>query len=318
MCLLYLKYKVVNERSDIKSMELYTKCKYPDWDRIVHIKVARADNMSELVADDSVLKLIIVNEGRMTVELLGVKKVVSSPSLICLSDEKVIFSEASDLNLTIVYFRSTEIRDEFSMERIQSGEFEKEMGRIIFQDYLLLTEFISKENANDKIIPINFSAYLKVAKLVENINYNLVEQVDGFWPCRSRSFLMELLYSIKYMRAEDGKVVIEEKNDSDIVGEIIQYMNEHISEKISLQDILKKYSTNRNHLNNIFIQETSMTCLSYLEKMRINLAKIMLSDTELLSAEIAARVGYSDPNYFIKVFKKHTKETPTKYREKNK
>lgn len=61
-----------------------------------------------------------------------------------------------------------------------------------------------------------------------------------------------------------------------------------------------------------------MTCLSYLEKMRINLAKIMLSDTELLSAEIAARVGYSDPNYFIKVFKKHTKETPTKYREKNK
>ena len=71
--------------------------------------------------------------------------------------------------------------------------------------------------------------------------------------------------------------------------DVAQYMNEHISEKISLQDILKKYSTNRNHLNNIFIQETSMTCLSYLEKMRINLAKIMLSDTELLSAEIAAR-----------------------------
>ena len=47
----------------------------------------------------------------------------------------------------------------------------------------------------------------------------------------------------------------------------------------------------------------------------MNLSQIMLADTELQVAEIAGRVGYLDSNYFIKVFKKHTGVTPSKYRE---
>ena len=100
-----------------------------------------------------------------------------------------------------------------------------------------------------------------------------------------------------------------------MVSEIMQYLSEHISEKISLEDILKEYSINRNLLNQIFIKETSMTCLNYLEKMRMGLAQTMLAETELQIAEISDRVGYPDPNYFIKVFKKHTGVTPSKYRE---
>ena len=200
------------------------------------------------------------------------------------------------------------------MERLQSGEFEKEMGRTIFQDYLLVKNFISQDDISNKIITINSSAHLRVLKLVDGISKELDEQEDGFWPCRSRSILMEILFDIRFLCVEDGKLVIEEKTDKDIVGEIIQFMSEHISDKIMLEDILKEYSTNRNQLNAMFIKETSMTCLSYLEKMRINLAQIMLADTELQVSEIADRVGYLDPNYFVKVFKKHTGVTPSNYR----
>ena len=49
-------------------------------------------------------------------------------------------------------------------------------------------------------------------------------------------------------------------------------------------------------------------------KMRMNLSKLMLADTELQVAEIAERVGYLEPNYFAKVFKKHTGVTPSQYR----
>lgn len=296
-------------------MELFTKSKDPDWERIVHIKVDNVSEISKLVSDSAMLKLLIVNEGRITVEMADVRKVVIAPALICLSDEEVNFTEATDIDLSIVYFKATEVRDEFTMERIHSGEFEKEMGRTIFQDYLLIMGFVSDGDISNKIIPINSSAHLKILKLVNAINSELEEQADGFWPCRSRSFLMELLFSIKFLRADVEGIKIEEKTDSDIVGEIIQFMNEHIADKITLDDILKEYSTNRNQLNSMFVRETSMTCLSYLEKMRMNLSQIMLADTELQVAEIAGRVGYLDSNYFIKVFKKHTGVTPSKYRE---
>ena len=295
-------------------MDLFAKSKDPDWDRIVYIKVAKASDVAELVADSSMLKLLIVNEGRVAVNLAGTRKLVIAPALICLSDEEVSFSEATNLDLTIVYFKGTEVRDEFTMERMQSGEFDNEMGRTIYQDYLLVKGFVSGENIDNKIIPINSSAHLKVLKLADAIDNELDVQADGFWPCRSRSFLMELLYSIKFLRADGGSLVIEEKTDSDTVGDIIQYLNEHIANKITLEDVLKEYSINRNQLNSMFIKETSMTCLSYLEKMRMNLSKLMLADTELQVAEIAERVGYLEPNYFAKVFKKHTGVTPSQYR----
>ena len=296
-------------------MELFAKSKDPDWDRIVHIKVAKAYTITELVSDGNMLKLLIVNEGRVTVNLAGVRKIVIAPALICLSNEEVSFSDETDLDLTIVYFRGTEVRDEFTMERISSGELDNEMGLTIYQDYLLVKGFVSGENIGNKIIPINSSAHLKVSKLADAINNELDVQADGFWPCRSRSFLMELLYSIKFLRPDGESLVIEEKTDSDTVGDIIQFMNEHIADKITLEDILKEYSINRNQLNSIFIKETSMTALSYLEKMRMNLSMLMLADTELQIAEIAERVGYLEPNYFAKVFKKHTGVTPSKYRE---
>lgn len=295
-------------------MELFAKSKDPDWDRIVYIKVAKASDVAELVADSSMLKLLIVNEGRVAVNLAGTRKLVIAPALICLSDDEVSFSEATNLDLTIVYFKGTEVRDEFTMERMQSGEFDNEMGRTIYQDYLLVKGFVSGENIDNKIIPINSSAHLKVLKLADAIDNELDVQADGFWPCRSRSFLMELLYSIKFLRADGGSLVIEEKTDSDTVGDIIQFLNEHIADKITLEDVLKEYSINRNQLNSMFIKETSMTCLSYLEKMRMNLSKLMLADTELQVAEVAERVGYLEPNYFAKVFKKHTGVTPSQYR----
>ena len=258
---------------------------------------------------------MIINKGSMTVSCDNVKKVVVAPAIIMVSDEEISFADTKDIDITVVYFKGTEVRDEFTRERIKSGEFEKEEGRTIFQDYLLIHEFASIKSIKDKIITLKPSAHIKMSKLAMNINNELTEQSDGFWPCRSRSYLMELLYYIKYLRSDSDTVDIKEKSDKDTVGEIMQYLSEHISEKVSLEDIVKEYSINRNLLNQIFIKETSMTCLNYLEKMRMGLAQTMLADTELQIAEISDRVGYPDPNYFIKVFKKHTGVTPSKYRE---
>lgn len=296
-------------------MELLTRSTDPDWDRIVYVYVDKVENISKIVLGKEMYKLLIVDEGSMTIRCGQSKKIVVAPSIVLLSDEEVSFADEKDVELTVVYFKGTEVRDEFTRERVKSGEFENEVGRVIFQDYLLIQEFDFVKDIKDKVKALKPSAYIKISKLVANIGNELNNQVDGFWPCRSRSYLMELLYYIRFLHSDNDTVDVKEKTSSDMVSDIIEYLSEHISERVAVEDIVKEYSINRNILNQIFIKEVSMTCMNYFEKMRMSLAQTMLAETELQIAEIADRVGYPDPNYFAKVFKKYTGVTPSKYRE---
>lgn len=296
-------------------MELLTRSTDPDWDRIVYVYVDKVENISKIVLGKEMYKLLIVDEGSMTIRCGQSKKIVVAPSIVLLSDEEVSFADEKDVELTVVYFKGTEVRDEFTRERVKSGEFENEVGRVIFQDYLLIQEFDFVKDIKDKVKALKPSAYIKISKLVANIGNELNNQVDGFWPCRSRSYLMELLYYIRFLHSDNDTVDVKEKTSSDMVSDIIEYLSEHISERVTVEDIVKEYSINRNILNQIFIKEVSMTCMNYFEKMRMSLAQTMLAETELQIAEIADRVGYPDPNYFAKVFKKYTGVTPSKYRE---
>ena len=56
--------------------------------------------------------------------------------------------------------------------------------------------------------------------------------------------------------------------------------------------------------------------MNYFINMRLQLAKIILSETEVPIGEISARVGYNDMNYFTRLFKKRVGVTPSQFRQK--
>ncbi|MBR4083393.1 MAG: helix-turn-helix transcriptional regulator [Lachnospiraceae bacterium] len=326
---------MVNSAEEVDVMELCTRSHDPLWDRIVYISVIMSKGLAKEINDKNTYKIVVLDEGTLTMESRGIKQMVSAPAIILLADDDVLFTPGKDLSATTVFFRPTEIRDEFTPERLSRGEFEEAYGKTIYQDYLLIKSFKRRENMPNRTLPLGLSAYDKISKTIGLMNNELTLQEDGFWPCRSRSYMMELLYFISYVcdisnvpvtEAESGEIrtnrdsrirhsIVNDTVNDNTVSRIIQYLNEHMSEKVTLEDIMKEFSLNRNRLNELFIKETSMTCLNYLLKMRMNLAQIMLSETELRIAEIADRVGYADSNYFIKVFKSHTGVTPSKYRE---
>lgn len=316
-------------------MELFTRSHDPLWDRIVHLFVYQCSGIPEFINNKDTYKILALDEGTISFESGGQKKTVSAPAIIMLTDEQVSFTYTKNISTTTVFLKLTEIRDEFTAERLRTGEFENQIGKIIYQDYLLVKPFLKAPDKPGTIVIPGVSAYAKIVKLIRLMNQELTQQRDDYWPCRSRSYLIELLSFISYVCAGPATHVVNEKRDdataisdlcvkyssanemaaADSVSEIIQYLSEHINEKVTLEDVMKAFSMNRNHLNELFVKETSVTCLNYLVKMRVNLAQIMLAETELQIAEISSRVGYPDSNYFIKVFKKHTGVTPSKYRE---
>ncbi len=84
--------------------------------------------------------------------------------------------------------------------------------------------------------------------------------------------------------------------------------------ELSLTEVARHVSLSAGHFSAIFSRETGQTFKDYLTGLRIERAKELLRATDLGSAEIAERVGYSDPHYFSTVFKKHAALTPREYR----
>ena len=63
-----------------------------------------------------------------------------------------------------------------------------------------------------------------------------------------------------------------------------------------------------------FKSETGQTLNQYITEYRIEKAKVFLKDSNIKMSDIAGKVGYNDPNYFSKIFRKETSYTPSEYR----
>ena len=294
-------------------MRLCTECHWEDWDRIVDIYPERSDTIPEHVNDEDNYKIILLEKGSVEMTSGKEKRVIKAPALIELSQrDKLDCVIKSGIKAYTLYFNPTVIREEFTYDKIDSGEFRGTWGTSIFQDYVLIERFSKSSDYGETAIELSLNSFKRMKELFVSTEKELLGQRDGFWPCRSRSYLMELLYFIVYTLYRETPE--EETSDQDEFSMITEFLNEHIEEQITLDLITKKFAINRNKLNALFVKNSSMTCMNYLQKLRIDLAKILLSKTEIPISEVSARVGFADPNYFTKLFKKNTGVTPSKYR----
>lgn len=71
---------------------------------------------------------------------------------------------------------------------------------------------------------------------------------------------------------------------------------------------------NYTYLSSYFKQRTQENLTSYINRVRTDKAKELLLDPSLSVSEISRLTGFSDHNYFSKVFKKMTGMTPVEYR----
>lgn len=296
-------------------MKLCTECHWDGWDRIVDIYSSAYDSLPEYINDETTYKIIILEKGVLDVKTELYEGEVKAPALIMLSQKDHIdYKTVKSVKADIIFFKPSAIRDEFTYERIDSGEFDETVGQIIYQDYFLIRVFLSDENKC--VIPLPANALKQIKLLFNSMDNQLKAQRDGFWPCRSRSFLMEILHIIVYSYyLVDPEDEYSEDSDKEQFSKIAEYLELHLGESISLATITKEFAINRNKLNDIFMKQTSMTCLGYLLNLRLDLAKILLTKTELPIGEIGDRVGYPDPNYFTKVFKENVGMTPSRYRK---
>jgi two-component system, response regulator YesN len=102
--------------------------------------------------------------------------------------------------------------------------------------------------------------------------------------------------------------------EADTIHQIKQYIIEHSSEDISLDTLAKKVDLSPIYISKMFKEKLGINYIDLLTECRIEKAKKLLGNPEKSIKEITFEVGYHDPNYFSKVFKKMCNITPKEYR----
>lgn len=110
------------------------------------------------------------------------------------------------------------------------------------------------------------------------------------------------------------QISTKKNKHDDIMKNCIQYIDTNFKEDISLEYMAELYYFNASYFGSLFKSINGITFSQYLLKVRINKAKEYLKNTVIKVYELASRVGYSDPKYFIRVFKNEVGFSPDEYR----
>ena len=98
---------------------------------------------------------------------------------------------------------------------------------------------------------------------------------------------------------------------------ILKYVTEHIdTPDLKIDDIADAMGMSRSVLYTKIKQQLGMTPIDFVRHVRIMRACELLKDTDEPLSSVAFAVGFSDPKYFSKVFKRETGIVPTEYRER--
>lgn len=101
-----------------------------------------------------------------------------------------------------------------------------------------------------------------------------------------------------------------------IVHKLLIYLDRHRYSIVSSDTIEEYMQMNYKYLCGLFKKNMGYTIREYCTKSKMNEAAHLLRDTTLSIAQIAEQLGYTDPFYFSKVFKKHKQTSPALYRKR--
>ncbi|MFC5541420.1 helix-turn-helix domain-containing protein [Ureibacillus suwonensis] len=104
--------------------------------------------------------------------------------------------------------------------------------------------------------------------------------------------------------------------ENTIVNKIIEYLKQHYDEPIDLRTLAKLVNKKETQVSYLFKKFTNKCPIEYLIDYRIEKATELIQTTDLLISDIGKMVGYQDPFYFSRLYKKRTGIAPASLRKR--
>lgn len=100
------------------------------------------------------------------------------------------------------------------------------------------------------------------------------------------------------------------------INAVCDYLNEHIAEELKIETLARMVFLSPSRLAHLFKTELGQTIYAWREVQRINRARLLIQSTPLPVFKVAQSVGYGDPVYFTRIFRKHNGIPPVEYKKR--
>ena len=202
-------------------------------------------------------------------------------------------------------------------EMVKAGR--EELARLAFNELLQISEATFKDDWQSLkdyfqgIIAVLRQIFFEIApdqsKQVWERNYSL-KRINDILDRNEITVIIDEILS-DFTRSNTSRS-FPEKNPE--IRAVVEFLEANYQSDLTLADIAAAVALSPGYLAKLFKEYQNQTVMDFLERVRIDRALKLLKETTYPIKEIASLVGYKDPNYFSKVFKKVTNSSPTEIR----
>lgn len=283
----------------------------------------------EAIAND--IKSKLNNELKISVTI-GVGEWVSQIEDINFSYERAMYAANQKLLLgknKIIFVDITkhknEVENPLTLKEIESISIALRLGS--FERAESVTDVIFKRIENIKsidkqyihgvclqLISVVYNAMTDIFKnLPEEEQINIYELVNHLFKLETLEDLKEFI--LNTLKSFCDRVSKYQRNSSKkVIEDIKKIIYEKYYDEITISSIAKDVYLTPSYICLLFKQETGETINDFLTSFRIEKAKELMKGNMAKLYEISRKVGYSDPKYFSKIFKKYTGVNPSEYK----
>ncbi|WP_202081155.1 helix-turn-helix domain-containing protein [Caldalkalibacillus salinus] len=197
--------------------------------------------------------------------------------------------------------------------------------------FLCSKSLIDDQKLNDEILAMRTQPHTKndikqiylslftTPSAIERLNIlaNQLLHVDNanYYTRMSMNYLMtSVLIELSEQTLSDLLLDSDSAKDDIQIYDIMEWTRIHATDMLSVSDIANRFNYHKDYLSRLFKRKTGITLQEYIHRMKLSKAKDLLTGTRLTVKEISYRVGIVDEKYFMRLFKKYEKITPTEYR----
>ena len=188
---------------------------------------------------------------------------------------------------------------------------------------------------DEKLLQTSEPERLLLAQIIQEAKYVFAGRMDDPYqeeliPSESprfageqliRLYLEQLLIQLirRYMVRPDQPInptivkSIKQKADGELFSQIQEYMESHICETLTIEQLCRSNSVGRSQLQKLFRTRSGYGAIEYFSRMKVDLAKQMIRENHYNFTQIADALGFSSIHYFSRQFKRITGMTPSEY-----
>ena len=283
--------------------------------RNVPIKTSYPRRLSILDIPTDAFDLIFIKDGTVTAKITGRECTINAPAIICLDGAKpfeLISGAAAEIK--VISFLPEFLNSSISIKPIRDvNRTDLCAQHTLYQLSPFFTDDIDKV-----VIQLPEESGERIDRLIDMISLYSEEQADSYWIFNTRTCFIYIISIVDRLYHEHFMAEpIDFPRNIHMCGELntlVDYINNHLGEKITLESLHRKFFVNKNKTENLFREYMHTSLQGYLSKRRYEEALYYLRFTAFDGEEIAKRLSFSCSQNFCRFFMKMSGKSPNAVR----